>query len=339
MRYLMQLTEYNHLSLEKAANKYAEMGFVITPLQPKSKAAKLDGWNIPGKTIDVKEHWGFFPADNIGLILEPSKICILDIDCKDEFLIAVKSIGLDPNDGEKPFWETATAGIVSGKPNRGKLVFRLPDQIKLAYHKLQWNDAGGGRHTVFELRTGYVQDVLPPSIHPDTKAPYKWVGNDILPLPHDLLLLWQHWDTFEPALQKADRFYKEPKVAPRRGRPRKVSPGRDIIKDWIALQNLGALLEYYGYKRIGHRFLSPNSHSGTPGIIISEHGDSFYAFNESDAFADGHQHNAFDLILDFEYKGDIRAAIGRCKADLGISEIKDKDLLETARRLIGEGGA
>lgn len=331
----MVLSQCNTMNLASAAKHYAEAGMIITPLIPESKAAKLPGWNLPDANVNVEQHWGLFPADNIGLILAPSGICVLDIDCKDEFLIAIKSIGLTPNYDASPFWETNTAGIRSGKPNKGKLLFKVPKDVQLTYHKLQWNTAGGGKHTVFELRAGYVQDVLPPSIHPDTKQPYQWVGGEIQPMPDDLLLLWQHWETFALALEKADRLYQEPPKQPKRGRPRTLHPGRDIIAEWKESQNLGSLLEYFGYRRIGKRYLSPNSHSGTPGVILSDDAKTFYAFNESDVFADGHQHNAFDLMLHYRHHGDIIAAINQCKDDLGIHTIKDPDLLETARRLLG----
>lgn len=56
--------------------------------------------------------------------------------------------------------------------------------------------------TVFELRGGLVQDVLPPSIHPGTRKPYIWrtpPASEGLPeLPADLLAIWQDWDEFKP---------------------------------------------------------------------------------------------------------------------------------------------
>ena len=150
----ISLEKINTLTLKEAAAAYQSMGFGITPLAPESKAAKMPGWNRPGYSVDAVNHWTMFPADNIGMILEPSRVCVLDIDCLDEFRIAMKALGNLTADNELPFWESDTAGIKSGKPNRAKLVFRMPAPAGLPYHKLQWNDAGGGRHTVFELRCG-----------------------------------------------------------------------------------------------------------------------------------------------------------------------------------------
>ncbi len=322
--------------LADAAKLYDQIGLIITPLRPRSKAAYLPKWN-EGKRIDVVKHWEENPNDNIGLILEPSGMCVLDIDNLEEFLLAVKSIGLTPNNEDRPFWDSDTAGIKSGKPNRAKLIFKCPPDIELKYHKLQWNDAGGGKHTVFELRAGFVQDVLPPSIHPDTQKPYVWVGGQIRPLPDDLLLLWKEWEVFEPALQKADRFYTPPTPPRTRGRPRSVSRGRDLISEWKVTQDLGQLLERYGYERVGNRYISPDSHSNSPGVILSDDGTTFFCFNESDYFADNHQHNAFDLVLHYEHKDNMREAIEGIKQDLGMFEIKDDDLLQTVKSIMKRG--
>ena len=336
----ISLEKINTLTLKDAAAAYQSMGFGITPLAPESKAAKMPGWNTPGYTCHP-DHWKYNPNDNIGGILGPSGLYVLDVDCLDEFRIAMKALGNLTADNELPFWESDTAGIKSGKPNRAKLVFRMPapgPAPALTYHKLQWNDAGDdGRHTVFELRTGYMQDVLPPSIHPDTREPYRWIGSDIKPMPADLLLLWQKWETFAPVLKKADRFYREEMPTPQRGRPRKYT-GRDVIGEWNERQSLCGMLERYGYTRIGNRYLSPDSHSNSPGIILLDGGRKFFAHNESDYFADGHLHDAFDLIKHFECKDDGFAAIRMIKDELGIGKITDKDLIDTLKRMIDESG-
>jgi hypothetical protein len=65
---------------------------------------------------------------------------------------------------------------------------------------------------VFELRAGPIQDVLPPSIHPDTKIPYGWIRDpdDGIPeLPKEFLLIQSHL----PQAQKREvicYFSKDP---------------------------------------------------------------------------------------------------------------------------------
>lgn len=333
------MNEVNNMSLPAAAEYYANNGFAIVPLKPKTKGAYESGWAKPDYYCspllwNESDH----ANDNIGVVLQPSKICVLDIDNVEEFRIAIKGIGLTPNDDELPFWESDTAGIKSGKPNRAKLLFLSPADVPLQYHKLQWFNVDGGRHTVFELRCGYVQDVFPPSIHPDTGKPYQWVGSGIIrPMPADLLLLWQHWETFLQPLERIDRFYVEPKPVAKRGRPRNQIRGRDLIREWVNTQNLSSMLINCGYKQVGRRFVSPDSQSGSAGVILSGDGKTFFCFNESDVFADRHQHNAFDLMLHYEYNDDIRPAIEAIKRDLGLLHIADDDLLRTVKALLNEG--
>ena len=334
------LKHVNSLSLRRAAPEYIKNGFSLTPLKPKSKAAYEEGWNSPGYQCRP-DHWEYFPADNIGMILQPSGVCVVDIDDKEEFLLAMEAVRPQlPKTGGAPFWQSNTAGIRSGKPNKGKLIFQAPQGVTLKYHKLLWNTLspdGIVKHTVFELRCGYMQDVLPPSIHPDTGNPYQWIGETIQPLPFDLMALWYNWDLYEPIMIKADVLYNEaPPKKKGQGRPRSTRPkGRDYIGEWNEKQELSLLLQEYGYRKIGDRYLSPSSTSGTPGIVISEDGRTFYAFNQSDKFADGYHHTPFDLMMEYEHRGNFRAALEHVKEELGITRIRDNDLLETVKKLIG----
>jgi RecA-family ATPase len=86
--------------------------------------------------------------------------------------------------------------IVSGKPNRAKLLYRLPVGVEPLPTK-KVTDQG---RVMFELRCASgagasVQDVLPPTIHPQTQQPYAWGGAGSfkrLPvLPPPLLKLWR----------------------------------------------------------------------------------------------------------------------------------------------------
>ena len=327
------LSRFNSLSLKNAAAEYMRQGFKVTPLRPKSKAAYQQGWNQPGYSCNP-QHWEFNLADNIGMILEPSGICVLDIDNLESFKLAVTSIGLTPAEGEKPFWQTTTAGIKSGRPNSAKLVFRVPPGVKLQFHKLLWTSPAGGKECVFELRCGYVQDVLPPSIHPTSGQIYRWVGGEsIQEVPADLLLLWQHWDTFEPELLKADRFYRPEETAQRtRGRPR-TRQGRDIIREWCQMQNLESYLSRCGYTKVGSRYRCPDA-DGNPGVILTADREKFFVFNQSSPLSDGHTHNAFDLLLLHECGNDFAQALTRVREDLGISKISDRELVTAVRRIL-----
>jgi hypothetical protein len=85
--------------------------------------------------------------------------------------------------------------IDSGKAGHGKLLYGMPFGLTLPSKKIVCNGI-----TVYEIRCATsngstVQDVLPPSIHPETLRPYQWSGRGYwtsLPMiPQALLDLWQ----------------------------------------------------------------------------------------------------------------------------------------------------
>lgn len=72
-------------------------------------------------------------------------------------------------------------------------------------------------------------------------------------------------------------------------------------------------LQSYGYVRKGNRWLSPNSESGTPGVIVTEDGHwlsshgSDTGIGQSGEF--GCWGDAFDLFVAYEHRGDFAAAV------------------------------
>ncbi len=179
-----------------------------------TKGPTCKGWNLPqsagnlnGYTNDMAQVAAWLKAgDNIGLALQPSGVVSLDIDDLEETrrVFAGLGVGLDAL-----LADLGRVEIQSGKKGKAKLLFRvstgtiLPQSKKLNFCK------GKGARSIFEIRHGSkegrtLQDVLPPSVHPDTGQPYRWVGDvrNIPPLPPALLSLWQAWPetlkTFDP---------------------------------------------------------------------------------------------------------------------------------------------
>lgn len=83
--------------------------------------------------------------------------------------------------------------ILSGKPGHGKLLYKMP------FGSLPSWTYAIDRRAIFNFRCSTedkltVHDVLPPSIHPDTKMPYQWGGAghwSKLPwIPSNLLSIW-----------------------------------------------------------------------------------------------------------------------------------------------------
>jgi hypothetical protein len=114
-----------------------------------------------------------------------------DVPAASEYLLA-RGVNL-----EQLLAATDRVEIVSGRAGRGKLLFKLPTSLAECPQTLQVKNGDG--EMILEFRCAdangnSVQDVLPPSIHPDTGMPYQWVGDWRNPptIPATLLSLWQN---------------------------------------------------------------------------------------------------------------------------------------------------
>lgn len=305
--------------------RYLETGFhfVRIPKQngKPSKAPTLSGWNLPqapdnphGYTNSLETAAAWLQAgDNIGLALVPSGVVSLDIDNLEETRRVFTGVGVDLGAW---FADPHRVEIRSGKPGKAKLLFRVPSGVMPPSRKLNFG-TGKTARSIFEIRHGSadgrtVQDVLPPSIHPDTGKPYEWVGDigRIPGLPPELLALWQTWPeilkTFDPA-------YEPPKQATRPQQARQAIEGqRDPVAEFNQAHSLESLLESHGYRRKGRRWLRPGSESGIPGVTLLEGG--FCYSHGGDALNDGHKHDAFDLYRILDCGGDWKTALAWSEA-------------------------
>ena len=195
------------------AAEYVAHGWALCQFDTATKGGDSLGkeWNTRSRA--VTDPATLQPGKNVGLLHAWSRTCVLD--CDDyrqarEWLQA-RGVHLDAllaaDDAVK---------IVSGRENRAKPLFRVPagvDPLTLRSIKIQAPDADAcGKHPVWlELRcatdcgTKSVQDVLPPSIHPDTGKPYTWQGDwrELPVLPADVLTLWQSLADESPRQRKA----------------------------------------------------------------------------------------------------------------------------------------
>jgi hypothetical protein len=291
------------------AARYAALGWHLVPIPAGSKAPQILGWQRPEKSLKgqaAATYWERNPTHNMGLLHEPSGTCALDIDHVENTRLIFEDFGID----YKAIM--ASAPRIVGRLDRGKLLFRAVPG--LTTRKLSWPSRDDPRKTevVFELRAGAVQDVLPPSIHPDTGNPYRWQGpppwNGLPEIPAPLLTLWTEWDKFRTQLQdmcpwKPTREFQPP----RKKRP----PGErtSVIDAFNAAHDMHELLVRYGYKptRRG-RYLSPNSKSGLAGVVLFDDGRA-YSHHASDPFDHAHTFDAFDLFCHYEHGGDVAKAV------------------------------
>lgn len=186
--------------------------WAIVPILHGSKRPAGSGWNKPRSAAnpegfitcrqDAAATWRGNDQLGIGAVLGPSGICSIDIDDPNRAREALASVGIDLDK------LMASAVRLVGNPARAKLVYLTPPGADLGPKRFTVADptnSTGKPITVFELRAGPVQDVLPPSAHPGTGKPYEWLNppwrpDGIEELPRELLELWLDFDNKVPQL-------------------------------------------------------------------------------------------------------------------------------------------
>lgn len=167
--------------------EYEAHGWALCAIERGKKAPVYDGWNVsafPAESIEALDN-------GAGLLHAKSGTCALDIDHMELARPWLAERGIDI---DALMAEPSAVMISSGRPGRAKLVYRLTKPLRTLKPK------GSG----LELRCASadgksVQDVLPPTIHPDTKKPYEWkYGDDLIAhwsnLPPIPAQLWKAWN-------------------------------------------------------------------------------------------------------------------------------------------------
>jgi len=345
------------------ARRYIQtFNLALVPMEPGTKGPTQEGWNKPGgyftDVASADQFWTANPSHNLGVVLGPSRACSLDVDDA-EFtrLVLQQTHGIDV-DALAESYPTSV-----GNPARFRIMFRVPDGVDLRKHALVWpnkNDPDGIIHkglmvqiraavdakdeareaalrmaaepfkklTVFELRAGLVQDVLPPSIHPSTGKPYTWRkapdANGLPDLPGELLAIWQGWEEFKPNGEALCPWRPQPAVpvsrpavTPRPTAARSGEPLPEVIPEFNRTHDIATMIEAHGYKRVGSKWLCPQSSSGLPGVTITND-KKLYSHHTSDPLANGHKNDAFDVFCILMHNDDRRAATRAAAQILGI---------------------
>lgn len=194
----MRNTDKNYLSFMNLAtiqqhpasvDAYIRHGWSLVPIPSGTKGPRTVGWNLRHNAIksqnELQHGYG------IGLAHAYSGTMALDIDHWDKACSVLSTHSIEI----QALYDANDAVIVdSGKAGHGKLLYQMPFGLTLPSKKVTIDGV-----TVYELRCATssgltVQDVLPPSIHPDTNQPYRWAGRGHwtrLPmLPDALYKLW-----------------------------------------------------------------------------------------------------------------------------------------------------
>ncbi|WP_338806877.1 bifunctional DNA primase/polymerase [Pseudomonas chlororaphis] len=354
----------NGMPIAEWARRYVDsFGLALVPIEPGEKGPKGKRWNQPGgyftDAAKAADFWHKKPGHNLGVVLGPSRVCSLDVDDVQwtrHVLYDLLGIDLDAMALVFP--------TVVGNPARFRIMFRVPDGLDLNRHSLAWpneNDPDGAIHralmvkakaakdagdaageaearaeaeefkrlTVFELRGGLVQDLLPPSIHPGTGKPYIWrtppSAVDGLPeLTPELLAIWNNWDIFKRDAEAACPWAPKPK-APGKPVKRPAPKGNQpsVIDEFNRCHDVEELLRAHGYIKRGRKWLYPQSSTGLAGITVSE--GKVYSHHGADPLANGHQNDAFEVFCLLEHNGDQSKAVKDAARMLGMQHSSRPD--------------
>ena len=171
---------------KQAAAQYVRADWKLVAIPRGTKRPLKEDWNKPDHLIDTEEK-ALRVNGNIGLAHAFSGTVCIDIDDLNLAREWLATHGISVDD---LLAAPDAVRIISGRPNRDKLLYAWPRGIappptkSLKEHGIEFR-GGNSKGTT-------VQDVLPPSIHPDTGRPYQWHGDwrSLPQLPYQLLVLW-----------------------------------------------------------------------------------------------------------------------------------------------------
>lgn len=322
------------------AKRYVqEYGFHLVPIDPGQKFPSAKDWgnNCITDTEAAELYYDQNANWNMGLALGPSRMCSLDIDCHESFQAIIDEFGINPDE----LWSYPT---IQGRDKGRRIMFRVPDGVSLPYCKLNWKreEDRAKSYTVFELRSAcdgsQKQDVLPPSIHPDTGKPYKWIVQPPKPgqpwpvPPAWLLAAWTSWDKFKPQFQAACPWGDPAPLPPAREPQPRSDNQSSPIEAFNDAHDLRMTLERYGYTRKGKtRYLSPHTTTGLPGVVMFPDDRRCFIHHASDPLCSddsGQPVNPFDLYCYYEHGNDAGRAVKAAAELLGLTHDRRPTVVE-----------
>jgi hypothetical protein len=306
---------------------YLQRGWHLVMMAHGTKGPTTKEWNSPAELVDepgkaiARLQNG---PQNMGLVHNVSGTCAIDVDDEAFTRHIWEEFGLD-------YDAIMAAGCrIWSKQNRDKVIFRAPRDlplIKISWIKQQPKNPND-RQSIFELRAGPNQDVLPPSRHPDGHhyewrkgtAPWEFEG-EIPEIPAELIAFWRQLADKSTGMRDAVEDlcpWKKARVSrvPVQ-RPRNVSAEhQDVIGAFNRANEVGDILSAHGYKKRGKRYLAPSSSTVIPGVVVLD--GKCFSHHGSDPLADGYAHDPFDLLVTLTHGGDVSAAVRDAANQLGI---------------------
>ena len=152
---------------------YKERGLEPRPIQPGTKACYVDGWQEPMDDETFANSLKTHAQCGIGLLMgspfpDGTRLGAIDVD-DDRYTRPVHFLLAGPPVGRVGKKGAAFFVRVKGNPTDGTSAnpeFRVPGHPKLG--------------KVVECLFVKKLCVIPPTIHPETEAPYRWIGKTLL---------------------------------------------------------------------------------------------------------------------------------------------------------------
>ncbi len=172
-----------------------QSGLRLVPIPFAEKGPRINGWNLRENCIGDIRSLPLVTGLNVGVAhaySTPTPTCAIDIDRFEHATAWLASHGIDL---KSTLVGSDAVVIWSGKKGSLKLLYRLPaDTSPLETKKIVGPDGKSALELRCATKDGKtVQDLLPPSRHPDGRD-YVWLGEgDPLRLPEipaDLLSVW-----------------------------------------------------------------------------------------------------------------------------------------------------
>jgi len=173
---------------------YCHNGLCLIAIPRGMKGPITEGWNLRENVITNVEQLHRLGDKNVGLAhayCDPYPTCAIDFDDLLKAKNWFQDKGVEIN---RYIHADDAVHIISGKSNRLKLLFRLKTEPMPSLVIKE------DSKTILEFRCATkkgltVQDVLPPSIHPETQQPYTWGGkghySQTPMIPEEILNLWK----------------------------------------------------------------------------------------------------------------------------------------------------
>lgn len=165
---------------------YIQHGWKLCAVPPATKGPTSVGWNRLENALTSlpPQGWG------VGLLHAYSETAAIDLDNIEAARTWLAERGVDL---DALLNAPDAVQIISGRPNSGKLLYRMPMGLALPSRKVATNSK-----VILEMRCASanglsVQDVLPPSVHPSGTI-YQWAGRgnwqNPPEMPVELLNIW-----------------------------------------------------------------------------------------------------------------------------------------------------